>query len=1771
MDENLKKSRADAKRKFTRKVNLLKDAHARNDPLQVLKDIYHEVCEQFNRVEEINDVMVNSLDTKDESYDSLVTDLENYIMDVERVKNDVHAMVVKSENCGNTSVTDVPKTRMQRLNPPHFDGKIREYCTFSKDYARLMKPVYGDDPYALRSCLSGEALEVVRGVDDSFDSMIERLDARYGSPSRQVETVLSDIKGLKSVPEGNSNKFIELVNVVERAYLDLNRLNLSAEMNTVTMVSHVEKLLPPVQKREWVKILQTIKDKTKLFSELLTYLLKEKQAMEYMDADVRITGNTNRVNVHATNVESETNALTTVLTELQGKQDKMEECLNKLTKQMSTVIENVHRTRGEPILFRKCWYHGTDTHDITRCTGFQRLGNDEKYDAVQRAGACFLCLQVGHVGRKCTIGVPCSECGKHHHRMLHSSFFKPSPNINSNLLSRDGVLLMISSVYSHTRPITTLWDSGSNITLITNRMVKKLGLKGRSITLTVTKVGNECTKLETQEYDVPLSDCHGEVRVLRACGIAEITSETCRVDTSNVATLLGVQETDIKRPHGKIDLLIGSDYCELLPSVVKTVDHLQLMRGPFGYCIRGSHPLLKVGFTDTTHVCVRVSHMANVSNVNELFVEPKASLTKRLDDFFAVENLGTYCSPKCGNCKCGKCPLGSNKYSLKEERELSLITQGLSYDQQMNRWTAAYPWIKPPENLPNNISVSLARLRSTEKRLAKRGSEYAKAYSGQIQDMVSRGVARKLTDEEIKNYQGPVHYLPHHEILKPESKSTPIRIVFNSSASYMGHVLNDYYAKGPDILGDLWGILLRFRQKPVAMAGDISKMYNSVLISELDKMTHRFLWRDMNTNKQPDHYCLQTVTFGDRPSGIISITALRKTAEMFKTEYPETVDMIMGDSYVDDILHSCETRSEAVSKINATEEILKAGGFHIKQWVISGHHGITEEVKVIDTEIEKVLGMMWEPKEDQFSFKVRINFSKKCKNVHKEPNITVDEITQKIPNPLTKRMILSQVASLYDPLGLVIPFTIRCKILMRQLITLKREQNGVDQTLSWDDPIPADMYDQWVCLFKDMFALEKVRFQRCVKPDSAIGNPTLVVYADASNVAYSTCAYVRYQLQDGTYSAQLLAAKGRIAPLRQITIPRLELCAAVLSSRLRKAIEKELKFVFKRVFHLVDSQIVRSQIQRESHGFETFVATRVAEIQTHTDTSEWWWVTSEDNAADYATRPQHPLSLGSESVWQNGPKYLTLPVDKWPISQPCVQKLPDRNNTLLSCKVEINQATNPSIIDIERFSSFEKMIKTTAIVLTICKEKTFNKILQSITSENLKEAEHYWVKIVQSEFIDWEKRFAKLGPSKDGNGIIIVGERISKWLKDTWNQNQFILLSRKHPFTRIYIQHLHNIDHGGIEMTLAKLQAKFWVPGARKVIKSVKEKCVICKRTDKIMMSQQMGQLPEQRLKPAPAFFNTSLDLFGPIMIRDTVKRRVRSKVYGVIFTCMTSRAVYIDLTEGYDTDSFLNTFRRFVSVRGYPHTIHSDMGTQLSAASKEIRDMTSRWNVTEISKFGSNQGMTWSFNKSADAPWQNGVCEALIRSVKRLLVIVIGENVLSFGELQTVLFEVANLLNERPIGLKPGYDINLGTYLCPNDLLLGRASNKVPDGPMIDTIDVRKRFSFIQSIVTSFWRRWMRDYFPTLTIRQKWHTAQRNLKKGDIVLVQDKDMIRGNWKLAQVCEAEPGRDERVRDVVIRYKRTSPNALYEGKGDQLIKRSVHKLVLLLPIEDQELY
>ena len=329
-----------------------------------------------------------------------------------------------------------------------------------------------------------------------------------------------------------------------------------------------------------------------------------------------------------------------------------------------------------------------------------------------------------------------------------------------------------------------------------------------------------------------------------------------------------------------------------------------------------------------------------------------------------------------------------------------------------------------------------------------------------------------------------------------------------------------------------------------------------------------------------------------------------------------------------------------------------------------------------------------------------------------------------------------------------------------------------------------------------------------------------------------------------------------------------------------------------------------------------------------------------------------------------------------------------------------------------------------------------------------------------------------------------------------------------------------------------------------------------------------MGQVAEPRLKPTPPFYNCATDLFGPFAIRDTVKRRTRGKCFGVLFTCLATRAVHVELAESYSTEAFLAAFRRFAAVRGFPKSMHSDNGTQLIAANKELIRVSEMINQNEVGVFASNHRMSWSFNRASDAPWLNASCESLIKSVKVSLQKAINDNVLTFAELQTVLYEVATLVNSRPIGAKPGYDVELGTYLSPNDLLLGRNERLAPVGKLVGDPDPKFRLQFLDSLASNFWKRWQRDYFPQLIVQQKWHTRSRNIRIGDIVLVQDCNAVRGDWRLGEVSQVNQGRDGMVRDVVVRHKLRSEGKEYKGLPNKFFKRSVHRIVVVIPIEER---
>jgi hypothetical protein len=320
-----------------------------------------------------------------------------------------------------------------------------------------------------------------------------------------------------------------------------------------------------------------------------------------------------------------------------------------------------------------------------------------------------------------------------------------------------------------------------------------------------------------------------------------------------------------------------------------------------------------------------------------------------------------------------------------------------------------------------------------------------------------------------------------------------------------------------------------------------------------------------------------------------------------------------------------------------------------------------------------------------------------------------------------------------------------------------------------------------------------------------------------------------------------------------------------------------------------------------------------------------------------------------------------------------------------------------------------------------------------------------------------------------------------------------------------------------------------------------------------------MGVLPPYRMKPAPAWSYTSIDLFGPLEIKGEVNKRTRSKGYGVLFNCMFSRAIHLDVATDQDTEAFLQVIRRFIAIRGSPVLIWSDIGSQLVAAEKELRQALSKLNKQELLEFGSAHQIEWKFIP-ADAPWQNGCSEALVKSVKKALKIAIGGQALTFSEAQTVLFEVASLVNERPIGRHPTSPEE-GAYLSPNDLLLARSTNRIPGGPFNMTTNKYERHRLVQQVTATFWRRWTEDCFPSLLIQQKWHARHRNLQMGDIVLVRESGKIKGKWKIGKVVKADASaRDGLVRQVDVSYK--NPNL----KAITVITRPVQQVVVVHPAD-----
>ncbi|XP_025757833.1 uncharacterized protein LOC112843426 [Oreochromis niloticus] len=405
------------------------------------------------------------------------------------------------------------------------------------------------------------------------------------------------------------------------------------------------------------------------------------------------------------------------------------------------------------------------------------------------------------------------------------------------------------------------------------------------------------------------------------------------------------------------------------------------------------------------------------------------------------------------------------------------------------------------------------------------------------------------------------------------------------------------------------------------------------------------------------------------------------------------------------------------------------------------------------------------------------------------------------------------------------------------------------------------------------------------------------------------------------------------------------------------------------------------------------------------------------------------------------------------------------------------------------------------------------------------------------------------------------------------------LIPYKCRLSSLLAEDAHRVNHEGVSATLLRMRKRGWVVQGPRIVRKVIDSCISCRKCRAKLCTQVMSDLPPVRTTPAAPFEYTTLDLFGPYFVRDSVRRRVKKKVWGMVFSCMASRAVHADIVEDLSTEGFLKAYQRFTALRGHPKKLWSDQGTNFVGAKpalKELYDFLGSIDKEEIQRRAAVVGSDWMWEFSpADSPHRNGVAEAAVRVLKRALCNVGEEGNLTALEFQTLLYLAANLTNERPIGARAQVQEETVDVVTPNSLLLGRAGSRGDNMGFEFPAYPFSRLRAVQVEVDKFWRRWSQLAGPHLFVRQKWHAPARNVSVGDLVWVADQNALRGRFKLGRVEEADADDRGVVRDVKVRICCSRPINWSQARKDRepchstILHRDVRRLVVLLPVEEQE--
>jgi len=1099
--------------------------------------------------------------------------------------------------------------------------------------------------------------------------------------------------------------------------------------------------------------------------------------------------------------------------------------------------------------------------------------------------------------------------------------------------------------------------------------------------------------------------------------------------------------------------------------------------------------------------------------------------------------------------------------AMSKEDEYSVRQMESSRVKRGEKYEMSCLWKKGCPSLTSNLKYALSRLDSLL-RSKKLTPSLREQYGAILQEWVDKGYVRRLDSSKLS--EKDCWFLPHFPVIRQDKNTTKIRPVFDGKASAHGQSLNEQIHSGPNLICNLNQVLQRFRRNAVTLGMDIREMFMQICLDEKSRQYHRFLWR--NSEDKLVLYELQRHPFGNPGSPGVSIYHTQATAREFAKEYPIAAESILESTLMDDVLDSYNSIREGKEALKGAMKIFEAAGM-VPHKFISNKEEVLSSVKPEDRAkgiakelagerggdglpVVKVLGLIYLPAKDLFTFRF----------VPPERAVW------------TKRGVAQTFPTIYDPLGFIGPFTLEARIILQESFARK---------IGWDEALPSDLKVRWNEWLMAAKALEEIEIARCTRELTGedLSREFICIFSDASEKGYSSTSYrvTSSMSSPEKWHVAFLQAKTKVAPLKALSIPRLELLAAELSMSLYLEIKKTYKLEEASFRFFTDSQDVLYWLKSESKHLSRFVAHRISKIQDNTPVGNWFHVKSKWNPADVGSRGRSAKELGKEGLWWNGPSFLkdfeTQVKEEKPLDGPsdaASKEYKGERGAVLTILHKGKERKALQLVADDRlhprnFSDLDRFIRVLALIRKGCRRwraRALKEVEEEEPSheEEMKLAENDFLEFVQREALGEEihslnkrgivashSKLAQYCPFLDKEGLLRVGGRLQYIRGWSFDQRCPLILPSNYG-ANLVLQRIHSKEHLhalGAAALKARFAERFFMLGLTTMSRKVCKDCLPCKRILVRPVAMREAPLPDfrvgKRSERPPIFNSVQMDWTGPVMVKS--RRGMMEKKYILVIVCHTYKAVHLEVLPSLTSESLLMALQRFTSRRGGVAHIWTDNAKGFEGGASRLEKTVKSLQVDDLV-------INWEFG-SPWSPNHQGLVEADIQSLKRAIEATLSNRTITLEELETLAVTIESLMNARPLAFVEMR--GLERAMTPGDVMGMNGMARFSDFPFNKIKSMGSRWIKLNRILDLWWKLFFKTYIPTLHRRNGRSTTQRELEVGDIVLLRDHRNPRGRWPVGKVVKP-----------LTRARQTETRTFEVLVDGNMLVRSAGQLCLLTP-------